>query len=56
MGVVLGLVGVFFMAFLDTCVEKYKMQQNIKKLRTQESMELAASQKSQTDAAKAQQA
>ena len=29
MGVLLGLVGVFFMAFLDTCVEKYKTKKNI---------------------------
>ena len=34
MGVVLGLVGVFFMAFLDTCVEKIRMKSNIKKLKS----------------------
>ena len=45
MGVLLGLVGVFFMAFLDTCVEKIKMKKSIKKLRTQESMELETAKK-----------
>ena len=43
LGVGLGLVGVFCMAFLDTCIEKYKMKNAIKSLKTQETMELAAS-------------
>ena len=49
LGVVLGLVGVFFMAFLDTCVEKLKMRKSIKLLKSQESMELSQAQKKQVD-------
>ena len=43
LGVLLGLLGVFVMAFLDTCVEKYKMRKEIKRVRTLEQLELAAS-------------
>ena len=41
-GVVLGLIGVFAISFLDTCVEKAKMKKQINDLKKQES-ELAAS-------------
>lgn len=36
LGVILGLAGVFFMAFLDTCVEKIKMKKEIKRLKAEE--------------------
>ena len=42
LGVLLGLAGVFFMAFLDMCVEKYKMKKEIKKLKAIEAAEMAA--------------
>ena len=42
LGVLLGLAGVFFMAFLDTCVEKFQMKKQIKKLKAQEALERAA--------------
>jgi len=45
LGVLLGLAGVFFMAFLDTCVEKITMKNNIKKLKQQEEVELANARK-----------
>lgn len=34
LGVLLGLIGVFCMAFLDTCVDKYKTKQEIKRLKS----------------------
>jgi len=37
LGVLLGLGGVFCMAFLDTVVEKYKMKSEIKKAKLHES-------------------
>ena len=42
LGVLLGLIGVFCMAFLDTVVDKCKMKNEVKRLRTMESMELEA--------------
>lgn len=36
LGVLLGLVGVFCMAFLDTCVDKYRMKKEIKRLQVAE--------------------
>ena len=41
LGVLLGLAGVFFMAFLDTCVEKYKMRKEIQRLQAEEAVEMA---------------
>ena len=42
LGVLLGLAGVFFMAFLDTCVDKYKLKKEIKRLKAVEAAEKAA--------------
>ena len=41
LGVLLGLIGVFFMAFLDTCVEKFKMRREIQRLKAEEQLEMA---------------
>jgi len=41
LGVLFGLFGVFCMAFLDTVWEKVKMKKEIKRLKTQESMEIS---------------
>lgn len=41
LGVTLGLAGVFFMAFLDTCVEKIQMKNRIKQLKAEEDAEAA---------------
>ena len=45
MGVVLGLVGVFCMAFLDMIVDKYRTKNEIKRLKALEETELATSEK-----------
>ena len=42
MGVLLGLVGVFCMAFLDTVVDKYQKKKEIKRLKELEDAEAAA--------------
>ena len=44
LGVALGLVGVFCMAFLDTCMEKITMKNRIKKLQAEEAAEAAKNQ------------
>ena len=42
LGVLLGLAGVFFMAFLDTCVDRIKAKNEIKRLKMQEANEAQA--------------
>lgn len=42
LGVLLGLAGVFFMAFLDTCVERIRAKNEIKRLKMQEANEAQA--------------
>ena len=44
LGVLLGLSGVFVMAFLDTCVAKYKLRKEIQRVRTLEELEMSAEQ------------
>lgn len=41
LGVILGLAGVFFMAFLDTIVEKIQMKNQIKRLKAEEAAQAA---------------
>ena len=41
LGVLLGLAGVFFMAFLDTCVDKCQKRREIRRLKAEEALELA---------------
>jgi len=49
LGVLLGLAGVFFMAFLDTCVEKFKMKKEIQRLKKEEELEMTNPQKKEDD-------
>ena len=42
LGVLLGLAGVFFMAFLDTCVQRFKDKAAIKKAKEEEAAAAAA--------------
>mmetsp|Transcript_13299 Transcript_13299/g.18134 ORF Transcript_13299/g.18134 Transcript_13299/m.18134 type:complete len:92 (+) Transcript_13299:1125-1400(+) len=45
LGVLLGLAGVFFMAFLDTCVERIQKKRLIQRLKSQEAAEDTATAK-----------
>ena len=49
LGVLFGLGGVFCMAFIDTVYEKFKMRKEIRRLKSQESMEASKASENKPD-------